>query len=240
MTARKEKWLQKFKDKGNTKYRGKFDYSHIVNYQTVHDKFPIKCNKHDNIFYIRPDGHLRVNGGCPICRHENNRLSLDDYKTRCNLLHSNKYSYELITELSPGGNVKIVCKEHGIFAQNMYKHLFGNGCPECAKQNRGFKRRFYKDRPTMLYYIKIAGLYKIGLTQEGLKCRYRKSDNIEVLATWEFNQGTIAFDIEKECLKATKHLKYLGPTVLERGGDSELRTKDVLGIIKPIIEEPFG
>lgn len=33
--------------------------------------------------------------------------------------------------------VNIVCKNHGIFSQNIHKHLKGQGCPECKQNSKG-------------------------------------------------------------------------------------------------------
>jgi len=51
-------------------------------------------------------------------------------------VHGDKYDYSKYEFLSTKDKVTIICSEHGEFEQMIYNHLYGKGCPDCAKLNR--------------------------------------------------------------------------------------------------------
>lgn len=51
--------------------------------------------------------------------------------------HSNKYDYSKVKYVSSKTKVQIGCQKHGEFEQNPGAHLFGQGCPKCAKELQG-------------------------------------------------------------------------------------------------------
>jgi len=51
-------------------------------------------------------------------------------------LHGDKYDYSLVNYINGNINIKIICKEHGIFTQIPKSHLKGHGCSMC---NGGIK-----------------------------------------------------------------------------------------------------
>ena len=72
--------------------------------------------------------------------------------------------------------VIINCPSHGDFNKRAIKHLSGQGCPGCAKENTrlllkgGYNDSFFVSNPemqyvsAMVYYVKIGNMYKIGIT----------------------------------------------------------------------------
>ena len=132
---------------------------------------------------------------------------------------------------------------HGSFFIKSKSHIRGQGCPSCNNKEARWKKEHYKNKITILYYIKIGKYYKIGLTKRNVIKRFGTEKeikkNIEILNVWEFKNGGIAFELEKECLDATK--KYsTNIKILKKGGNTELRTENVINIIKPIIENAFN
>ncbi len=109
---------------------------------------------------------------------------------------------------------------------NVLHHDMGCGC----KNIRTILNR-YKNKQTTLYYIKINGLYKIGLTTRNLKYRYSRDKNIDITILREqvFQDGRKAYLIEQTILKMYKEYQYCGENILT-GGNSELFTKDVLNL----------
>lgn len=68
---------QKFIEKANKLYNGKYDYSQ-VHYIDLKTKIKIGCPTHGFV-EIRPEAHLK-NSGCPICNKENRTKMFAMYK----------------------------------------------------------------------------------------------------------------------------------------------------------------
>lgn len=47
--------------------------------------------------------------------------------------HGNKYDYSKTAYVNARTPADIICPVHGLFSQTAYKHLSGQGCPKCAK-----------------------------------------------------------------------------------------------------------
>lgn len=47
------------------------------------------------------------------------------------IIHDDKYEYCLVKYVNSHTKIKIICPEHGIFAQLPVIHLKGSGCPKC-------------------------------------------------------------------------------------------------------------
>lgn len=65
----------------------------------------------------------------------------EEFISKANLIHNNKYLYDEVVYKNNQTKVVIVCREHGGFPQAPNKHLHGRGCPKCADVARGLKRR---------------------------------------------------------------------------------------------------
>ena len=61
------------------------------------------------------------------------RVTLEKFIERSKLLHDNKYDYSKVEWIDTRHKVEIICPEHGSFLQKPYKHLQGQGCPDCRK-----------------------------------------------------------------------------------------------------------
>jgi len=94
-----------------------------------------------------------------------------------------------------------------------------------------WNEEFYKNKETILYYIKIKGLYKIGVTlykdsiEKSLKKRFYRQE-YEVIQTDIFKDGREAFVLEQQILEFNKSYRYLGEKVLS-SGNTELFVKDI-------------
>lgn len=94
---------------------------------------------------------------------------------------------------------------------------------------------FNFERPGLLYYLRVyseAGiLYKIGITNNSVESRYRgeKSKFDVLMETW-FDLGEDAYNEEQRILAEFQKYKYKGKNVLTCGGNTELFTKDILGL----------
>ena len=138
------KFITKKEDKiikANRVHDYKYDYSLIKGDKIIgYKKYKIICPKHGEFEQVF-DEHLRGRG-CKKCSIEKIRndpvLDIDNAK----LVHSNKYSYELISYISPirwNNKQKIVCPTHGEFEQIWNNHVRGYGCPKCIKSQSSFE-----------------------------------------------------------------------------------------------------
>lgn len=66
----------------------------------------------------------------------NRKLSTEEFVEKANIVHNNKYEYFNTTYSGRLNNLIINCGKHGLFKQMAYVHLRGQGCPQCATENR--------------------------------------------------------------------------------------------------------
>lgn len=98
----------------------------------------------------------------------------------------------------------------------------------------------YKDRPTILYYIKVDDYYKIGLRiiqdkyhnieDEILKGRFgndAKTYQIEIIDYKVYEDGAYALMMENYILNKYKDVRYTGTDMHNFGGYTELFEKDI-------------
>jgi len=110
-----------------------------------------------------------------------------------------------------------------------YDVLRGIHCYECSG---GFHTaKFYMGKKTILYYIKIAGLWKIGVTLfrgdviSSLKRRFG-ADNYEVIYSKVYSNGAEAYYQEQEILQNNSAVKYAGSKVINHG-NTEIFSEDI-------------
>lgn len=117
------------------------------------------------------------------------------------------------------------------------KGVLNKICKHMKPSPRG-KRETYIGRNTILYYIKINNIYKIGIAIHEryskpedtiLKYRYpreAKKYNIEIIDYKIYKEGEYAYDNEQEILEMYKENKYIGEK-FTYGGESEMYTRDI-------------
>ena len=115
----------------NLKHNYKYDYS-ITKYVNKRTKFDVYCPEHDLIFTVNPKQHWEDGTRCDVCLKTERLIS---FKERANNIHNNKYTYEnLNLDTTITDIVKINCKIHGNFNQNLSNHLNNKqGCPRCSR-----------------------------------------------------------------------------------------------------------
>lgn len=109
----------------------KYDYS-ISNYINARTKITINCRKHNN-FKQYPNSHLSGHG-CKKCFIESKYKTIEEFIKEAKEIHGDKYDYSLVNYKGNDTNVKIICKEHGVFEQIVNNHLNGANCPFCANK----------------------------------------------------------------------------------------------------------
>lgn len=63
-------------------------------------------------------------------------MKLKVFLQRAKEIHNDKYDYSLINEINHKNKLPIICKQHGVFYQQIYEHLRGNGCPCCVGRKK--------------------------------------------------------------------------------------------------------
>lgn len=61
------------------------------------------------------------------------KLTTEIFISRAQVIHNNKFNYDLVNYISYKYKVKIICFKHGVFEQNPFDHLSGKGCRFCCK-----------------------------------------------------------------------------------------------------------
>ena len=120
---------EKFIEKALIKHGNKYDYSLVI-YEKSREKIKIICKEH-GIFEQEPANHSRGQG-CPMCAGVKN-YTKEEFIEKANKAHNNIYDYTLSNYINNKNNVKIICKEHGIFESRPDNHInCKTGCPKCA------------------------------------------------------------------------------------------------------------
>lgn len=122
-------------DRFKSVHGDKYDYS-SVEYLNANTKVTIICRQHGE-FRQLPFAHLSGQE-CPKCKGIG--LTKDDYIQKFTEIHGDRYDYSQSVFTKMKDKIKIICKEHGEFFQSPEKHLLGQGCPVCGKQQRSKMR----------------------------------------------------------------------------------------------------
>lgn len=135
-TISKEEFIKRaIKVHGN-----KYNYSKI-DYVNMNCKIKLNCDKHGE-FQISALHHIYSNGGCQRCGYEitslKTRDTFQDFLTKANNKHNNKYDYSFANYISSLIKIEINCSKHGLFKQAPYIHISGQGCPVC-NESKGEK-----------------------------------------------------------------------------------------------------
>jgi len=107
----------------------KFDYSNSL-YINNSKEIEIVCKLHQ-VFFTKPNLHLKKNGGCNKCSR-NYIPSKNELINQFKIVHKDKYDYSLVSDNFKSHDfIKIICPEHGVFSQRLTNHKEGRGCRTC-------------------------------------------------------------------------------------------------------------
>ncbi|MCK0789646.1 DUF723 domain-containing protein [Acinetobacter pittii] len=157
----------------------RYDYSEFK-FNGAREKSTIICSEHGS-FQQTYHHHYMRKQGCPQCI-KNRRLNIEIILEAFKKVHGDRYDYSLVEfKTNNRAKVKIVCKEHGIFEQQIASHLQGRNCPSCFN-NAGWSRTDYirfcekYGNQSSLYLIELVKgrerFFKVGMTALGLKKRF--------------------------------------------------------------------
>lgn len=120
----------------------KYDYS-SVKYINSYSKVDIICKEH-GVFKQSPNHHISLKAGCPKCS-SNYNYNTTEFIEKSKNVHGDRYDYSLVDYINSYSNVKIICKEHGMFEQTPRGHLRGNNCPYCGITGKLTTKQFIKN-----------------------------------------------------------------------------------------------
>lgn len=224
-SGRERMTAERFILKGKEIHGDKYDYSTVI-FTENKANVSIICKIHGE-FKCRAQNHYRKTNptGCPECgKLSKNRIKeqqkvILDFKS----VHGNLYDYSKVIYIGQLDKITIICKEHGEFLQNPKEHFKGHGCQKCGRSG------YDVNKPGILYYIKIKGFYKIGITnKKSVEERFNKS--IKILKTTKYLNGQEALDEENRILKEFKIYRYTGNQEILgfQNGNTELFKIDIL------------
>ena len=127
--------LNQFKIKSSIVHNSKYDYSLITNIKSVCDKVEIICSQH-GVFKQRVSNHMYLGDRCPKCVGIK-KWDTESLKNDFDKVHNGNYDYSMVEYVSTMDKVRIVCRVHGEFKQNINKHLYGQGCRSCKNLSKG-------------------------------------------------------------------------------------------------------
>ena len=123
---------EEFITRSNIVHKRKYNYDDVT-YSGSHSKIIISCLNHGK-FEQRADHHLR-GVGCPKCGNII-KSTTKEFIEKSQKIHGDRYDYSITTYINNHTEVEILCKEHGIFKQQISVHLKGCGCNKCSGCNK--------------------------------------------------------------------------------------------------------
>lgn len=216
--------VEDFISRAKVIHNNRYDYSKVEDFNSTYDKVIIICPIHGE-FLQSVDNHLRKRN-CPKCR---NRKTQEQYLAKVVSIHGDKYDYSKLVYTGVDNKVEIICKVHGSFFQRADGHISGRGCPHCSATLPVLEK--HKETPTKFYVIKYKELYKIGITLNEVKYRYKRDveniNDIEILTELVFDGYDKAFMFEQFLItKYFKH-RYFGKKIFINTGITEVFTENI-------------
>lgn len=128
---------QEFIEKAQKIHGDKYNYDK-TEYVNSHTKVTITCPIHGD-FKMLATNHLSGDG-CPLCS-QRPRYTTETWKATAIEKYGDRYDYSKVDYKNSRTKVCIIChekdefgREHGEFWQEPTSHLYGRGCPKCAKK----------------------------------------------------------------------------------------------------------
>lgn len=140
---------ERFIKKANKIHNNKYNYD-LIEYHNCKTKIKILCPEH-GYFEQEPRIHLN-SSGCQKCRYLRPRKKFNkdpnkilankvNFIKNANIIHNNKYNYDIIEYYNSRTKIKILCPKHGYFEQEPRIHLKGSGCQQCGFIKMGISKK---------------------------------------------------------------------------------------------------
>lgn len=215
-----------------------------VDYKQSKIKIVLTCFIHGD-FEQLPDNHLRGQG-CMACKVKNHAKTSEEFIRSANLKHDGNYEYTKTFYNKAIEKIIITCQSHGDFIKTPNAHLKGEGCPKCANLERGWNKESFRKKCIknnkglgVIYIIRCfnesESFYKIGITSNSIKTRYKDSIpyTYEVIAEVNKEPDEV-FNIENELLKELAQYSY--KPLISFNGKTEC-FKDTLSVYEVLISK---
>lgn len=127
--------LEEFTEKVAKLPKGNLELIDLSTYTSARHKVRVVCKIHGESFV---EGK-RILGGslCKDCHIDSMKRPYSEYLCEFKKVHGDKYTYQEDFQLTNSKDkIPIICKLHGVFHQNIHKHLLGRDCPSCTKDLR--------------------------------------------------------------------------------------------------------
>lgn len=236
-----------------------YDYS-LVEYHGLFRNVKIICPDH-GIFEQMPSNHMRGKG-CSYC----GRVKFAAKKTKttewfieqAKSVYGNIYDYSEVSYIKKKTPVTIICGLHGKFEKTPDRHLRGQGCPECARENNAggystdsFQRNpDHYQKPGYFYVARFRGgekteeFIKIGITIQKPSNRWSGTGHsggyeVQILYTWLSMIGK-CFDLEQRLLKEIRSKRNHYWPRMEFGGRTECMSMETWKTFEPNMQEKYG
>lgn len=211
-----------FLDKSNIVHKEAYDYS-LSKYDGYDSIVSIICQKH-GVFNQVASVHLAGHGckGCAIdSLSSSTTKNIDHFLSKAKAVHGDVYDYSYSVYSKTKDKIKIRCRDHGFFYQDVSNHLAGKGCPKCGLS--GFSRSSYNDLckrrhkgKSNIYLIKCFNeneeFFKIGITSSkrvNLRFPSKKSMPYNYKVVFFLQESSdFIWDIERKIHNINKKNKY--------------------------------
>jgi hypothetical protein len=130
-------------------------------------KIAITCALHGD-FLQKPNVHVSNQAGCPDCGGRR-KLTTDQFITKSNTMHDNKFSYPS-PYIRAKTKISIICPTHGEFKQLPSDHMRGHGCSQCTNERMqlvskgGYTEEYFNRHPTIKNSAAV--IYLISLSKK--------------------------------------------------------------------------
>lgn len=137
---------EQFVERAVKKHGNTYSYELVKCIGNSRSKVDIVCAEHGK--FTQTIGAHLAGSGCQSCARSKQGLPKKTSKQFIKesiAVHGNTYDYSLVDYVGSKFDVKIVCKNHGLFLQTPCSHLAGRGCHDCGIEQAGKSRAFSND-----------------------------------------------------------------------------------------------
>ena len=219
----------KFLQKALAKFSDHFEYF-LMDYKGGNTPIEVICKEHGN-FWVKPNNHLRFNGGCVECAKKSQSAKVSysiEHWTKLLAEKTTTVKIKYYEEVRGSSKLTIDCEYHGeseTTFHNMIKHK--HACKYCAYHENSWSHRTKRvDTGGKVYHVYFPPLklWKIGVTHSTLGRRFPSNKYPPFEVVWSITLPTLkaAYALELELFRQHKTLRYRGTDKPILGGSTEL------------------
>lgn len=125
---------EEFIKKAIEKFGNNCDYTNI-NFVNMHTKISIKCNLCGKYFEVTPTAFLiKTRKHSCVCQYERYIPTTEGVIKKLSEIYGDKYDYSYVNYINSNIRIKLYCKIHNRFFEQLIHHLLnGYGCRKCGQ-----------------------------------------------------------------------------------------------------------